>query len=81
MKLAAIVLMIWLGTGVGVAAAADATKPAPPDSEYCARRDADPKKCVIQNGPPHKPIVRKKQQPPQTAPVPEKPGEKPAAKS
>jgi hypothetical protein len=64
MKLAAILLMIWLGAFAGVAAAEEATKPAPPDPAYCARRDADPEKCVIQDGPPHKPIVRKKQPPP-----------------
>jgi hypothetical protein len=78
MKLAAIPLMIWLGAFAGVAVAAEGTKRAPPDPEYCARRDADPGKCVIQDGPPRKPIVRKKPQPPQTAPVPEKPGAKPA---
>ena len=65
MKFAASLLMIWLGAIAGVAAAEEATKPAPPDPAYCARRDADPEKCVIQDGPPaNKPIVRKKQPPP-----------------
>jgi hypothetical protein len=64
MKFAATQLMIWLGAFAGVAAVAEATKPAPPDPAYCARRDADQEKCVIQDGPPRKPIVRKKQSPP-----------------
>lgn len=65
MKFPATLLMIWLGAFAGIAAAEDATKPAQPDPEYCARRDADPEKCVIQDGPPpNKPIVRKKQPPP-----------------
>jgi hypothetical protein len=61
MKFAATLSMIWLGVFAGVAAAAEATKPAPPDAADCAGRDADPKKCVILDGPPHKPIVRKKE--------------------
>jgi len=81
MKVAAILLMLWLGAFTGVAAAAQAARPAQPDPEYCARRDADPEKCVIQDGPPPKPIVRKKPPPPPKPPIPEKPGEKPPAKS
>ena len=68
MKFAATLLMIWLGAFAGVAAAEEATKPALPDSEYCARRDADPEKCVIQDGPPPRPMVRKKQPPPPPGP-------------
>jgi hypothetical protein len=63
MNFAATLLMICLGGLAGVAAAAEATKPAPPDPGYCARRDADQEKCLIQDGPPHKPIVRKSQPP------------------
>ena len=38
----------------GVAGAASQEKPVPtqPDPEYCSRRDADPQKCLIQDGPP-----------------------------
>ena len=62
MKFTTTLLMIWLGAFAGIAAAAEATKPALPDPEYCARRDSDQEKCVIQDGPPPgKPIVRKKQ--------------------
>jgi hypothetical protein len=64
MKFAATLLMTWLGAFAGVAAAEEATKPALPDPANCAHRDEDPEKCVIQVGPPHKPIVRKKQPPP-----------------
>ena len=64
MKVIAILLLSWLGALAGVAAAAEATKPALPDPEYCARRDSDQEKCVIQDGPPPKPIVRKNQRPP-----------------
>ena len=61
MKFVTTFLIIWLGVFAGIAAAEEATKPAPPDPAYCARRDADLEKCVIQDGPPHKPIARKKQ--------------------
>ncbi|MDP2239470.1 MAG: hypothetical protein Q8K18_04810 [Burkholderiales bacterium] len=81
MKIATILLFIWMGGVAGVATAADATRPALPDPEYCARRDADPGKCVIQNGPPHKPILRKKPPAPQKPPVPGTPAGKQPAKS
>jgi hypothetical protein len=61
MKIPTTLLMFCLVAVAGVAAAEEATKPAPPDPAYCARRDADPEKCVIQDGPPPKPMVRKKQ--------------------
>ena len=62
MKLSTILLLSWLGAIAGTATAADEAKPPLPDPEYCARRDADPEKCVIQDGPPPaKPIVRKNQ--------------------
>lgn len=64
MNFIAILLLSCLGAFAGVAAAAEATKPALPDPEYCARRDSDQEKCVIQDGPPPKPIVRKNQRPP-----------------
>jgi len=64
MTIAANLLMIGLVAFSGVAAAEEATKPSPPDPAYCARRDADPEKCVIQDGPPPRPIARKKQPPP-----------------
>ena len=64
MKFIAILLLSWLGPFAGVAAA-EATKPPLPDPEYCARRDSDQAKCVIQDRPPpSKPIVRKNQRPP-----------------
>jgi hypothetical protein len=60
MKLAAPLLMIWLGTFAGAGVAATTPEPTLPDPAYCSRRDADPEKCVIQDGPPQKHIVRKK---------------------
>jgi hypothetical protein len=61
-------------------AGAQETPPAPamPDTEYCARRDADPQKCMIQDGPPNPNIIRKKPPPPPPPPPkktskPEKP--------
>ena len=60
MSLAGPVLIIWLGAFAGIAAAAEKAKPALPDPDYCARRDADPEKCLIQDGPPRRHIVRKK---------------------
>ena len=65
MKLIAILVLSWVGAFAGVAAAAEETKPPLPDPGYCARRDSDQSKCVIQDGPPpNKPIVRKNQRPP-----------------
>jgi hypothetical protein len=62
---------------VGAVIAAEAVEPGLPDLDYCARRDADPRKCVIQDGPPPRPIVRKKpEQPVVPPPPPEKPAEK-----
>jgi hypothetical protein len=52
MKLSTPLLALWLAAGAGVAAAAEKpATPATPDADYCARRDADPGKCVIQDGP------------------------------
>ena len=62
MKFVLTLLSIWLGSSAGIALAEDKTKLAQPDPDYCARRDSDQEKCVIQDGPPPgKPIVRKKQ--------------------
>lgn len=64
MKFIVILLVSWLGAICGIAVAVEETKPPLPDPEYCARRDADPEKCVIQDGPPpNKPIVRKQAKP------------------
>lgn len=62
-KFIAILSLSW-SVIAGVAAAAEEPKPQQPDPEYCARRDSDQEKCVIQDGPPPKPIVRKKQSQP-----------------
>jgi len=77
MKTAAWIFAAALVIPAGAVVAAESDKPAMPDSEYCARRDADPEKCVIQDGLPQKPIVRKKQPKP---PLHETPGEKPGGK-
>ncbi len=77
MKLAGTLLLIGMGALAGIAAAAETAKPAVPDPEYCARRDADPEKCIIQDGP-HRPIAKKK---PVVVPLPENPpADKPSAK-
>jgi hypothetical protein len=60
MKIATTLLMFCVVAVTGVVAAEEETKPVQPDPAYCARRDADPEKCVIQDGPPPKPMVRKK---------------------
>lgn len=61
----------------GAVIAAAAAQSGLPDPDYCSQRDADPRKCVIQDGPPPRPIVRKKQEPPVVPPpVPEKPAAK-----
>ena len=62
MKLAATIIFAFGLGGISLGAvAAEPAKTALPDPDYCARRDADPEKCVIQNGPPHRHVVRKKQ--------------------
>lgn len=77
MKIFAILTVIWLAALAGAAAAADEVKQALPDPAYCSQRDADPEKCVIQDGPPPSPFVRKK--PPVVLPKP--PVAKPVVKS
>ena len=71
------ILPVILALAAGAAVAAESVKPALPDPDYCSRRDADPKKCVIQDGlSPPPPIVREKPEQPSAPPVPEKPAEK-----
>ncbi|MNC87354.1 hypothetical protein D3C83_30730 [compost metagenome] len=72
MKMILNLLVIWLGAFAGMAVAAETGAPALPDPAYCSQRDADPEKCVIQNGPPPAPIVRKPATPP-TPPAPQTP--------
>lgn len=72
MKIVLNLLVIWLGAFAGFSAAAQADKPALPDPAYCSQRDADPEKCVIQNGPAPAPIARKPSPPP-TPPAPQTP--------
>ena len=76
MKIFVTLIVTWLASLAGAAAAAEGTQPALPDPAYCSQRDADPEKCVIQDGPPQRPIVRKK--PPVVLPKP--PVEKPVGK-
>jgi len=74
------ILAAALAGAMGAAIAAEAPKPGLPNPEYCSRRDADPEKCVIQDGPPQQPIVRTKPAPPKEPPVPETPAGKLRAK-
>ena len=67
MKLAAILLLSLAATAAG-AAAQETAKPALPDPDYCSRRDADPQKCVTQDGPPNPAIIRKPPPPPPPPP-------------
>jgi hypothetical protein len=76
MKLARTLLLVCLAALAGVAGAAE---PGVPDPAYCSQRDADPEKCVIQDGPPPPPIVHEKK-PPSKPPVPPKPVEQAPAK-
>jgi len=52
MNLPAFMLSIGLMAGAGAATAAEEAKPGLPDLDYCARRDADPRKCVIRDSAP-----------------------------
>jgi hypothetical protein len=74
MKLSA-ALMLSLATTVTSAAAQETPRPAQPDPDYCSRRDADPQKCVTQDGPPNPNIIRKP--PPPPPPPPPKKASKP----
>jgi hypothetical protein len=73
MKLPAALLLSLVATVAG-AAALEKARPAQPDPDYCSRRDADPQKCVIQDGPPNPNIIRKPPPPP-PPPPPRKPVE------
>jgi hypothetical protein len=75
MKLLA-VLLLSLAASVAGAASEEKAKPAQPDPEYCSRRDADPQKCVTQDGPPNPNIIRKKPPPPPPPPPPRQPAKK-----
>lgn len=75
MKLPAALALSLVATVAG-AAAQEKAKPAQPDPDYCSRRDADPQKCVIQDGPPNPNIIRKPPPPP-PPPPPRKPARKP----
>lgn len=57
MKTAHWIVPAMLAMTAGAAVAAEADKPATPDPQYCSQRDADPAKCVIQDGPPPKPLA------------------------
>ena len=63
--LLASLVLLGLAAGTGVARAQDRANPAQPDPDYCSQRDADPKKCTIQDGPPsQRHIIRKPPPPP-----------------
>ena len=67
MKLAAALIGASLALPL-IAFAQENPAPPRPDAEYCARRDADPQKCVIQDGPPNPNIIRKPPPPPPPPP-------------
>ena len=69
MKLPAALLLSLVATGAG-AAAQEKARLAQPDPDYCSRRDADPKQCLIQDGPPNPSIIRKPPRRPPSAPPP-----------
>jgi hypothetical protein len=72
MKIPAALLLSCLAFLAGTAGAAESAKPSMPDADYCAQRDADPRKCVIQDGPPNRNhIIRKP--PPATSSLPPQP--------
>ena len=67
-------MIVLLGSQAGLAADADKRDPepaspppapAPIDQAFCTRRDITPEqyaeKCVIKNGPPHRPVHRQQQ--------------------
>ena len=60
--------LICMALALPMAAWAQEKPPAAPDPEYCARRDADPQKCVIQDGPPNPNIIIRKPPPPPPPP-------------
>jgi hypothetical protein len=62
----------------GAVFAQDIPGPAVPDQEYCSRRDADPRKCLIQDGPPNPNIIRK---PPPRPPSPPPPAPPPGSQT
>jgi hypothetical protein len=68
MKLATALIAAGLSSIPAAAPAQDKTRPAMPDPEYCSRRDADPQKCLIQDGPPNPNIIIRKPPPPPPPP-------------
>lgn len=65
-----ILLILFLSAFAAVAGAQKPPEPmAQPDADYCARRDADPQKCVVQDGPPNPNIIIRKPPPPPPPPV------------
>jgi len=59
-----LLLSLLLAAGAGASRAQDRANPAQPDPDYCSQRDADPKKCTIQDGPPNPQHVIRKPPPP-----------------
>ena len=72
MKLRRALLASCLAGFPGIVLAQDAARPVMPDTEYCSRRDADPQKCLIQDGPPNPNIIIRKPPPPPPPPPPRK---------
>ena len=72
MNLPAFTLAIGLALSTGAVAAAEAAKPALPDVNDCARRDADPRDCVIKDAvPPQRVAPQEPTSAPQLPPVPD----------
>jgi hypothetical protein len=69
MKIPAALLLSCLAS---LAVPAGAAEQALPDPDYCAQRDADPRKCVIKDGPPNRNHVIRKP-PPATSSTPPQP--------
>ena len=65
MKLPVALLICF--AGAASAAAQESPQPVQPDPDYCSRRDADPKKCVIQDGPPKVQVRKAPPRPPKSS--------------
>jgi hypothetical protein len=57
MKLALALSAFCISACAGAAETTERHTPGLPDPAYCAGRDADPQKCVIQDGPPNPHII------------------------
>jgi hypothetical protein len=55
--------MLSAALALPMIAGAQDKPPVMPDTEYCSRRDADPQKCLIQDGPPNPNIIIRKPPP------------------